>query len=902
MNVLLFALIGLATGAVYSMLAQGLVLVYRGSGVVNFAQGAMAMVGAYAYYQFSGRDGLPAWAGCVLALAVCAALGVLIHLLVLRPLRRSSALARVTATLGIMVALQAVATLVFGYNPLQLPSLLPLWNVHIVSQRLPVGVNYVIMFGIGVVLTAGLSLVYRYTSFGRATTAVAENHVVAASLAHSPDLVASVNWAVGSVLAGFAGVLIAPTVSLQPTTLVLLVVPALAAALLTQFRSFWGTLLVALGLGIASAEIGFYVSQPGWATAAPFIAVIVVLTIRGRHVPLRSYVLDRLPRVGSGRIAPVPAAVLYVVAAALCLMSSSAWAVYITTNLTIAIICLSTVLITGYAGQLSLAQAVLAGAGALAAAWLSPHVPFIVAILFGAAVAGAGGLLVGIPALRTRGATLAIATLALGAAVSDVLINGSSYDGGSEGFTVSTPSLFGWDISPLFHDNRYAFVTLTILFLLALMMSNLRRGVTGRRMLAMRSNERASAALGVPSSYLKLYAFVLSAAVAGVGGVLLAFLQPVVQVGSIDTFTVSTGIVIVAATVVGGVGFIGGAIVGSLLVAGGIASKIFGGFSQIDSYLPLVGGISLVLMLIFQPDGVFEGHRVVFAAAGRRLARLVPFAGRAAAARAARAARPSYTVAEAVAAVPKKLVVSGLSVSFSGVRALQEVSLEVAPGEIHGVIGPNGAGKTTLIDAVTGFVTAGCGSVSIGGDDITRWPARRRAAAGVSRSFQSLELFEDLTILENIAVACERPGPARYLLDLLRSGRIRLTGSAMEALRDFDLAGSLDKKPGEVSFGQRKIVAIARAMASAPAVILLDEPAAGLDDHEADELSGVIVRLARDWGVGVLLVEHKVDMVMSISDRITVLENGRVLAAGPAGQIASNPAVVDAYLGAPAGA
>jgi ABC-type branched-subunit amino acid transport system ATPase component/branched-subunit amino acid ABC-type transport system permease component len=888
MNVVLFALIGLATGAVYSMLAQGLVLVYRGSGVVNFAQGALAMVGAYAYYQFAGRDGWPAWAACVAALVICAVVGVLIHLLVLRPMRSSSALARVTVTLGIMVALQAVATLVFGYNPLQLPSLLPLWNVHIVSQRLPVGVNYVVIFVIGVVLTAVLSLVYRYTAFGRATTAVAENHVVAASLAHSPDVVASVNWAVGSMLAGFAGVLIAPTVSLEPTTLVLLVVPALAAALLTQFRSFWGTLAVALGLGIASAEIGFYVPQPGWETAAPFIAVIVVLVIRGRHLPLRSYVLDRLPRVGTGRVSPAPALALYAAAAALCLVSSSAWAVYITTNLTVAIICLSTVLITGYAGQLSLAQAVLAGAGALAAAWLSPHVPFIVAVLFGAAVAGAGGLLVGIPALRTRGATLAIATLALGAAVSDVLINGSSYDGGSEGFTISSPSLFGWDISPLFHDNRYAFVTLTILFLLALMMSNLRRSVTGRRMLAMRSNERASAALGVPSSYLKLYAFVLSAAIAGVGGVLLAFLQPVVQVGSIDTFTVSTGIVIVAATVVGGVGFIGGAIAGSLLVAGGIMSKVFGGFSEINSYLPLVGGVSLVLMLIFQPDGVFEGHRVLLARAGARLRRLVP----------ARPARPAFTVAGAVPAVPRKLLVEGLSVSFSGVKALQDVSVEVAPGEIHGVIGPNGAGKTTLIDAVTGFVTAGRGSVSIGGDDITRWPARRRAAAGVSRSFQSLELFEDLTILENIAVACERPGPARYLLDLLRPGRIRLTGSAMEALRDFDLADSLDKKPGEVSFGQRKIVAIARAMASAPAVILLDEPAAGLDDHEAGELSGVIVRLARDWGVGVLLVEHKVDMVMSISDRITVLEGGRILATGTAAQVAGNPAVVDAYLGA----
>jgi ABC-type branched-subunit amino acid transport system ATPase component len=186
----------------------------------------------------------------------------------------------------------------------------------------------------------------------------------------------------------------------------------------------------------------------------------------------------------------------------------------------------------------------------------------------------------------------------------------------------------------------------------------------------------------------------------------------------------------------------------------------------------------------------------------------------------------------------------------------------------------------------------------VGADTPTRCPARGRPAAGISRSFQSLELFEDLTILENVAVACERPGPARYILDLLRPGRIRLTGAAMEALRDFELVDSIEKKPGEVSFGQRKIVAIARAVAASPAVILLDEPAAGLDDHEAAELAGVIVRLAHDWGLGVLLVEHKVDMVMSISDRVTVLDGGKVLASGVADEIVNNADVVDAYLGA----
>jgi ABC-type branched-subunit amino acid transport system ATPase component/branched-subunit amino acid ABC-type transport system permease component len=895
MNVLRFALIGLGTGAIYSMLAQGLVLVYRGSGVINFAQGAMAMVGAYAYYDLSARHGLPTWLGCILALLLCAALGVLIHMLVLKPMQRSSALARVTATLGITVSLQSGAYLLYGYNPLQLPSLLPVRTVHIVSQRLPIGLNYVIIFGIGIVLTVVLSCLYRYTSFGRTTAAVAENHIVAASLTHSPDLVASLNWAIGSVLAGFAGVLIAPILFLEPTTLVLLVVPALAAALLMQFRSFSMALVMALLLGIASSEIGFYVSEPGWATAAPFVVVICVLTVRGRHLPLRSYVLDRMPAVGTGMIRPAPVLVLYVIGAVICFNINSDWATYLSTTLTVAIVCLSIVLITGYAGQLSLAQSVLAGTGALAAARLSPHVPFLVAIVFGAVIAGVGGLLVGIPALRTRGVTLAIATLALGAALSDVLVDSTQYDGGTSGFTIRTPSLFGWSLNPLFHGNRYAFVTLTIVALLALAMSNLRRGVTGRRMLAMRSNERASAALGVPSSYLKLYAFVLSAAVAGVGGVLLAFLQPVVQVGDISTFTVFSGILLVSVTVIGGVGFVGGAIIGSTLVAGGIASKIFGGWSQVNEYLPLIGGLNVLVILIFQPDGIFEGNRELLVRVRARLERRVRVAGPW---RKASVHRPTYHVTASTPVVPQTLAVSDLSVAFGGVRALQGVSLEVRPGQIHGVIGPNGAGKTTLIDAMTGFVTAAHGSVRIGPQDVTNWSARRRATAGISRSFQSLELFEDLTILENIAVACERPGTARYILDLFRPGKIRLSGSAMEALRDFELVDIVDKKPQEVSFGQRKIVAIARAMSTSPAVLLLDEPAAGLDDYEAAELANVIVRIARDWGLGVLLVEHKVDMVMSISDRITVMESGKMLASGVADEIAQNAAVVDAYLGA----
>jgi sulfate-transporting ATPase len=246
---------------------------------------------------------------------------------------------------------------------------------------------------------------------------------------------------------------------------------------------------------------------------------------------------------------------------------------------------------------------------------------------------------------------------------------------------------------------------------------------------------------------------------------------------------------------------------------------------------------------------------------------------------------------------PVPLTIAGLSVSFGGVHALEAVDLEVRPGEVHGLIGPNGAGKTTLIDAATGFVRVSAGTVYLGAMDISRWPARRRAGGGVSRSFQSLELFDDMTILENIAVACEQPRRYRCMTDLLHPGPIKLSGAALEALREFGLLDVVNRMPSEISFGRRKTVAIARAMASSPSVLLLDEPAAGLDEHEAQELAVVITRIAHDWGVGVLLVEHKVDMIMSICDRVTVLQAGRILAAGRPAEVAAATEVLDAYLG-----
>jgi sulfate-transporting ATPase len=894
MEILRFMILGVGTGGVYAMLAQGLVLVYRGSGLLNFSQGAIMMAGAYAFYVCTTEYNMPLVLGTVIALAFSGLLGALIHLVVLRHLQRSSALSRVVATLGITIALQASAYLIFGYEPRAVKSIIPLSTVHVFSNQLGIGVNVLAILFISLAITIVLTIAYRVTSFGRVTTAVAEKQRVAATLGHSPDLVASVNWAISGVIAGLGGILIAPILFLDPTQLVLLVLPAMAAALLGGFSSFPITFLVSIGVGIAESLIGRYVSQPGWASAAPFIVVVIVLLVRGQVLPMRSHVLDRLPAVGSGRIRWGVVLVLYAAGAFLTLSSNLDWALALITTLSLAIICISVVVITGYAGQLSLAQAVIAGIGALVAARLAGHTPFLVSLLIGAGVGMCAGLLVGLPALRTRGVTLGVATLGLGSGLVAVVLTNTSYTGGQAGIVVSNQQIFGWDINPLFLANRYAFVSLTVLFLVGIGVANLRRGATGRRLIALRSNERAAASLGLNTSVLKAYAFVLAAGVAGIGGVLFSFSQPTVLFnGTTDNFSVYAGLLVVGMTVAGGVGSVGGALIGSTMLAGGVVSQLLSGWSAVNNYLPLVGGVGLILVLMQGPDGLFEFNRRIIMSQAAKLSRplaRIPWL------RPRRRHNPLLSTDAAVHVTPAELTVQGLSVSFGGIKAVTDVDLVVEPGKVHGLIGPNGAGKTTFIDAVTGFVKSG-GSVRLGKLEISHLSARRRARAGIARSFQSLELFSDLTILENLVVACEKQQPFRFVTDLVWPGRPSLSAAAIEAIKQFELTGLLDKRPESISFGQRKTVAIARAIAAAPSVLLFDEPAAGLNDHEAAELAGLIRRVADDWNIGVLLVEHKIDMVMSISDTVTVLDSGRTLAVGTPEEVMASSAVIDAYLG-----
>jgi ABC-type branched-subunit amino acid transport system ATPase component/branched-subunit amino acid ABC-type transport system permease component len=866
------------------------VLVYRGSKVVNFAQGAMGMVAAYVFYEVHDEWKVTAAVAILVGLLASAATGALFHVLIIRQMKEASILTRIVATLALLVVMQGIIALIFGPSPRVVASVLPTGTVSVFGAL--VGEDRLGIFGIVVVLTVILWAIYRFTSFGIATSAVAENPRAAASLAVSPNVIAAANWAIGAGLGGLAAILLVPITSLSSSNLSLIVIPVLAAAVVGRFSSFPITTLAGLAIGIAQSEVTRWVSSPGWDTAVPFIFVTVILIFRGRRVAGKDEAPGRMPALGSGRIAP-GLGLTGVGASLLCIffLFPFDWVAALQTQMVFAIILMSFVVVTGFAGQLSLAQMGFAGVGALIAGWLysSYNFPFELAILLGVVAVIPVGVLIGLAGVRTRGVSLAIVTLGLAFSLEAVIFDNPSRTGGLLGFQANNPKFFGISVSGLTYPDRYAVLTLIFLVLTGLAVANLRRSRAGRRLIAVRTNERAAAAMGISVPGAKLFAFVLGGMIASLGGILLAFYHPVLD------FTNYAGLNSVTLTqnaVFGGVGYLGGPLIGSGFQAGTLGTQIFsflGG--NVAIYLALFSGVGLLIMLTRIPNGLAamtaaQNAKMLGAIRSRLPKRPKP--------------DPMQTGehdGRTPRARPVTLKVDNLTVRFGGNTALSNLTLEVRPGEVVGMIGPNGAGKTTAIEAITGFVTPADGTIYLDSTSIGAYNPERRARAGVGRSFQSLELFDDLTVLENIQAACDQRDLPAFITGLVRPGYGRLTPQARAAIVDFGLEGQLHVQARHLSYAQRRLLGVARAVAGGSSILLLDEPAAGLNRANCATLSDCIRRLATTSGIGVLLIEHNVDMVLRTCDRIIALDFGVVIGQGTPTEIRSNPAVIAAYLG-----
>ena len=430
----------------YAALGLGLVLVHRASGVVNFAHGAMAMLVTYAFVEL--RPDLGLWPALAVSVVAAAALGLAVDGLVFRPLRPAPALARVVASVGLLATLQALAVLWFGADSRPVPSLLPNRPVAVLGVDVPR--DRLLLAALVVVAAVGLWALYRFTRFGLASRATAEDQTAVAMLGWSPDAVSAANWVLASVLAGLGGILVGPLTALDPATTTLLVVPALAAALAGRLSSFGATVAAALGLGMAQSAMlklqddFSWIPRAGVREALPLVVIVVALALgAGRNLGRGAPVERPLPLATRVRRPGRWAAVVVVGAGLGLLLLGGQYRLGLVNSLVGAVICLSLVVLTGYVGQISLAQMAFAGVAGfslakLASAW---DVPFPVAPLVAAVLAAVVGVAVGLPALRLRGLSLAVVTLAAAVAVEEAVFKAPALTGGFEGTRV--PALPG---------------------------------------------------------------------------------------------------------------------------------------------------------------------------------------------------------------------------------------------------------------------------------------------------------------------------------------------------------------------------------------------------------------------------------------------------------------------------
>ena len=631
------------------MLALGLVLSFRASGVVNLAHGAMGMYLAYVFFELRNFDtdlagdpggdlvlpvlGLPArihivdrptvFTAALCTIVVATLFGAAVYGLVFRPLRSAPPLARVVASLGLFLYLSAMAKIRFvgesgqGAAAIRPEFPLPDGAVRIGDAVIPTS-NFVVAT-VALVATGVLVAVYRFTRFGLATRAAAENEKGALLTGLSPDRLGYLNWILATVLAGIAVILIATdTHGIDPTTTSLAVVPALGAALLGGLHGFGSTALAGLAIGMSQSTLNTLQAHhddalPDWLSrgafrgALPVVIILAAITWRGSSLPTRATLIDRrLPTAPEPRRPALTIMVVATIAAVGLLTLDAQWRLAIIVSTIATVIGLSSVVLTGFVGQISLAQNAFAGLAAFTTAKLATtfEVPFPIAPICGVVVAVVVGVVAGIPAVRVRGMTLAVATIGIAVAIEALVFNSPSLLGISD---IPRPSLFGLDLgmSATGGDNfrpQFGLFALALVGMSALLVANLRRSATGMRWLAVRSNERAAAAAGIDVARTKLHAFGTSAFLAGVGGVLLAY-----ELSSIstDNFSIIAGLASLALVYLGGIASIGGAAFAGVLATGGILTKLNGGTAGgASDYQFAVSGLMLILFAILYPDGV----------------------------------------------------------------------------------------------------------------------------------------------------------------------------------------------------------------------------------------------------------------------------------------------------------
>jgi ABC-type branched-subunit amino acid transport system ATPase component/ABC-type branched-subunit amino acid transport system permease subunit len=573
---------------------------------------------------------------------------------------------------------------------------------------------------------------------------------------------------------------------------------------------------------------------------------------------------------------------------------AGSYAVYLTNLVAInVILAVGLVLVTGLTGQLSLGNAAFFAVGAYVStlATVSLGLPYAASLLLGAAAASVIGVLVGLPALRLEGLYLALATLGLGKAIQLVILHWKGVTNGASGLAVPRPVLLG---IPLASDTHFFYLITAVTIGLLWVARNIVRSGVGRALLALRDSTVAAECAGINLARYKTLSFALGAAYSGLAGGLHAPLVGFIEPEEYGIWASISYLIMIA---VGGMTTLTGGVVGAVILT--LLPEVLR-WSQ--EFKELIFGGLLLLVLLVMPGGIVGAlSRLAARLAGARRQPSAPpgVPGAAAAPADRRAGGPALAGGGAGRLM---VAVDGVTVRFGGLTAVDDLSFGVATGEAVALIGPNGAGKTTVLNVVNGLGRPTGGAVRLLGQDVIGWRPDRIARGGVGRTFQRVQLFPAMTALDNVLVglhAVRRVGLGRTAFASARHRREEreLRDRAWRVLEAVGLAAAATAAAGTLPFGHQRLLELARAMAAEPRLLLLDEPASGLNPDEATEFIGVLRTIRRASGVTILIVEHVMPVVQQIADRIVVLHYGRKIAEGPFDTVKREPAVVEAYLG-----
>jgi ABC-type branched-subunit amino acid transport system ATPase component/branched-subunit amino acid ABC-type transport system permease component len=919
---------GAVSGAIYSVMASGLVLTYQSSGIFNFAHGAVAFSTAYLYFQLhtateDGGLGWPIIPSAIVAILVFAPLlGLLLDRILLRRLADAPVYARIVGTIGLLVALPAlvlwlVETVANSVLELGLPTNAPgfqppglgpaprevVWRplsgVAINSDQLAV----FLAAGAAAVL---LWLVLRHTRVGLEMRAGVDRRELAGLRGVNAAKTSAVAWVLTMFLAGLGGVLIAPLFGLADVDYTLLVLGSLAAVVAAGLRSIPLAFVAGLLLGVLQNLVfgyapDFLTDISGFLSSIPFILTVVLLFFLGfDRARAAGSVADESPPPdhraglpGWRRMLPWAIAVGALVVYELW-FASEFWSSLIAKGIVLGIVFLSFVVITGVGGMVSLGQATFVTASAFTVGYLvntefgftiplvmhDGRVGFFFAVLAGAAVAAAVGAIIAIPVRRLGPLALALATLALAFVAELTVFQLDSVRNGSRGWPVPPLNLETFEselpLGPFdFTQPRHmAMLALIVFGVITLIIRNLQRSASGRAMLAVRSSEVAARTSGIGADWTKVSVFAVSAAIAGVGGALLAVVSSPVNNRTAPAFI---GLIWLAVTVTFGIRRPGGALIAGLAFASftdllqvitewGFMPAWAADLTNTTQLAAILFGIGAI-NLAKNPDGVLA--LVGMQRLERRRKR-----EEAAAARAARPVTtvPATTPLEAASgdgadgpkeAEPAALRLERIVAGYGDVEVIHGVDLAVPTGRVLTLLGANGAGKSTLCGVAAGLLEPTSGRILLQGADVTREPAYRRARRGLVLTPEARGIFPGLSVDENLSL-------------LLRSAAER-----DQAYERFPLLADRRRQPaGLLSGGEQQMLALSSALVRPPAVFIADEPSLGLAPMAAETVFNALTEL-RERGSSLLLVEEKAREALELADIVAVMELGRIAWTGP---------------------